>query len=67
MLIGLEAKEGDIFRKGILEKIKIITDEIKFHPDAIRSQVISIKENKNEKKYLKALFVLMVLNIVIKW
>jgi predicted RND superfamily exporter protein len=46
MLIGLEAKEGDIFREEILEKIKKITDEIKFHPDAIRSQVISIARKK---------------------
>ncbi|MDY6864236.1 MAG: MMPL family transporter [Thermodesulfobacteriota bacterium] len=46
MLIGLEAKNGDIFDHKILKKIKTITDEVKFHPDAITSQVISIARKK---------------------
>ena len=46
MLVAVESKKGDIFHKKFLEKFKFLTDEIKFHPDAITSQVISIARQK---------------------
>lgn len=46
MLIAVESKKGDIFYKKFLEKFKFLTDEVKFHPDAITSQVISIAREK---------------------
>ncbi|SPD72411.1 conserved membrane hypothetical protein [uncultured Desulfobacterium sp.] len=46
MMIVMESEKGDIFYKNFLEKLKLMTDEIKFHPDAITSQVISIAREK---------------------
>ncbi|MDZ4246663.1 MAG: hypothetical protein U1D67_06060, partial [Dehalococcoidia bacterium] len=46
MLVAVESKKGDIFNKKFLEKFKSLTDEIKFYPDAITSQVISITREK---------------------
>ncbi len=46
MAIVVEVKKGDIFQYDVLEKIKYLTDEIKFYPDAITSQVISISRYK---------------------
>jgi len=46
MLVAVESKKGDIFNKKFLEKFKSLTDEIKFYPDAVTSQVISITREK---------------------
>src|SRR3990172_4371215 len=46
MLVAVESKKGDIFNKKFLEKFKFLTDEIKFYPDAVTSQVISISREK---------------------
>lgn len=46
MVVAVESKKGDIFNKKFLEKFKFLTDEIKFYPDAVTSQVISISQAK---------------------
>ncbi len=46
MLLAMQSKKGDIFYKDFLEKFKFLTDEIKFYPDAITDQVISIARKK---------------------
>ena len=46
MLIAMESRKGDIFNKKFLEKLNFLTNEIKFHPDAVTSQVISIAREK---------------------
>jgi predicted RND superfamily exporter protein len=44
--IEVKAREGDIFNKEILGKIKRITDEIQYHPYVRRALVASISKRK---------------------
>ena len=46
LLVAMESKKGNIFYRDFLEKFKYMTDEIKFYPDAITDQVISIARKK---------------------
>lgn len=48
MLVAMESKKGDIFNKRFLEKFKYLTDEIKFYPDAVTAQVVSISQAKTK-------------------
>lgn len=46
MVVAVESKKGDIFNRKFLEKFKFLTDEIKYYPDAVTSQVVSISQSK---------------------
>lgn len=46
MVLAMESKKGDIFNVEFLKKLKYLTDEVKFYPDAVPSQVISISREK---------------------
>lgn len=46
MVLAVESKKGDIFNGEFLKKFKFLTDEIKFYPDAVPAQVISIAREK---------------------
>lgn len=48
VVVGLTAREGDIFQKGILEKVQRITTRIQNSPASVKSNISSLSARKSK-------------------